>query len=197
LLVYVGRGWSTWRILACLMAAAPDAGRLAAWLVSMQLDGPGWPAIELKEFAGAVGPRGLAEAARLTEERGVTAEPGSWTARGIKDLQERLAAMSGDIDVHVAVLAEDLRGAHRYGEIVAVLLPGQPVRPLGLVAAGPRVAVAGQFPADGRRGAAGPPRDLAHRAAGLTQPGDLIPLLPVQVAFVDAAISSSLREFMS
>ena len=59
------------------MAAAPDAGRLAAWLVSMQLDGPGWPAIELKEFAGAVGPRGLAEAARLTEERGVTAGPGS------------------------------------------------------------------------------------------------------------------------
>lgn len=29
--------------------------------------------------------------------------------------------MSGDIDAHVAVLAEDLRGAHRYGEIVEVL----------------------------------------------------------------------------
>ena len=29
--------------------------------------------------------------------------------------------MSGDIDAHVAVLAEDLRGAYRYGEIVAVL----------------------------------------------------------------------------
>jgi hypothetical protein len=102
-------------------SAAPDAGRLAGWLVSMQLDGPGWPAIELKEFAEALGPRGLAEVARLTEERGVTAEPDSWTARGIKDLREQLAAVSGDIDAHVTVLAEDLRGAHRYSEIVEVL----------------------------------------------------------------------------
>ena len=103
-------------------AASPDAGRLARWLVSMQLDGPGWPAIELKEFAEALGPRGLAEVARLTEERGVTAEPDSWTAQwGIKDLREQLAAVSGDIDAHVAVLAEDLRGAHRYSEIMEVL----------------------------------------------------------------------------
>jgi hypothetical protein len=102
-------------------SAAPDARRLAGWLVSMQLDGPGWPAIELKEFAEALGPRGLAEVARLAEERGVTAEPDSWTARGIKDLREQLAAVSGDIDAHVAVLAEDLRGAYRYSEIVEVL----------------------------------------------------------------------------
>jgi hypothetical protein len=103
-------------------AASPDAGRLARWLVSMQLDGPGWPAIELKEFADALGPRGLAEVARLTEERGVTAEPDSWSGQwGIKDLREQLAAVSGDIDAHVAVLTEDLRGAHRYGEIVEVL----------------------------------------------------------------------------
>jgi len=40
---------------------------------------------------------------------------------GIKDLREQLAAVSGDIDAHVAVLAEDLRGAHRYSEIVEVL----------------------------------------------------------------------------
>jgi hypothetical protein len=102
--------------------APPDAKRLATWLVSRQLDGPGWPAIELKEFAEALGPRGLAEVARLTEARGVTADPDSWTAQwGIKDLREQLAAVSGDIDAHVAVLAEDLRGAHRYGEIVTVL----------------------------------------------------------------------------
>ena len=101
--------------------APPDAKRLATWLVSRQLDGPGWPAIELKEFTEALGPRGLAEVARLTEARGVTADPDSWTARGIKDLREQLAAVSGDIEAHVAVLAEDLRGAHRYGEIAAVL----------------------------------------------------------------------------
>jgi hypothetical protein len=102
-------------------SAPPDATRLATWLVSTQLDGPGWPAIELKEFAEALGQSGLAEVARLTEERGAT-EPDSWSAQwGIKDLREQLAAVSGDIDAHVAVLAEDLRGAHRYGEIVEVL----------------------------------------------------------------------------
>jgi hypothetical protein len=102
-------------------SAAPDARRLATWLVSMQLDGPGWPAIELKEFAEVLGQHGLAEVARLAEERGVTAEPDSWTARGIKDLREQLAAVSCDIDAYVGVLAEDLRGAHRYSEIVEVL----------------------------------------------------------------------------
>jgi hypothetical protein len=102
--------------------ARPAANHLATWLVSRQLDGPGWPAIELKEFAEALGPRGLAEVARLTEERGVTAEPDSWTAQwGIKTFREQLAAVSGDIDAHVAVLAEDLRAARRYGEIMKVL----------------------------------------------------------------------------
>jgi hypothetical protein len=49
-------------------AAPPDARQLAVWLVSRQLDGPGWPAIRLKEFAEALGQRGLAEVARLTAE---------------------------------------------------------------------------------------------------------------------------------
>ena len=103
-------------------AAPPDPRRLAAWLVSSQLDGPGWPAIALKEFAEALGQRGLAEVARLTAERAAAADPDSWTAQwGIRDLREQLAGVSGDVDAHVAVLAEDLRGAHRYGEIVEVL----------------------------------------------------------------------------
>jgi hypothetical protein len=102
--------------------APPDVKRLAAWLVSMQLDGPGWPAIELKEFAEALGDRGLAEVARLTEERSATAGPDSWSAQwGIKNLREQLAGVSGDVDAHIAVLAEDLRSAHRYSDIVEVL----------------------------------------------------------------------------
>ncbi len=36
-------------------------------------------------------------------------------------LSAQLAAVSGDIDAHAAVPAKDLRGAHRYGEIVKVL----------------------------------------------------------------------------
>jgi hypothetical protein len=103
-------------------AEPPDPHRLAAWLASRQLDGPGWPAINLKEFAEALGQRGLAEVARLTAERAATADPDSWTAQwGIRDLREQLAGVSGDVDAHVAVLAEDLRSARRYGEIVKVL----------------------------------------------------------------------------
>jgi hypothetical protein len=102
-------------------AAPPDAGRLAAWLVATRLDGPGWPDFELAEFAGALGDAGLAEVGRLAEERRAAADPGSWAALGIKILREQLAAASGDVDAHVAVLAEDLRGARAYSEIVAVL----------------------------------------------------------------------------
>jgi len=102
--------------------APPDARRLAAWLVTMQLDGPGWPRIELKEFTAALGERGIAEVARLTAERRVVTDPESWTATwGIKDLREQLAEVSGDVDAHVAVLSEDLRAAYRYGEIANVL----------------------------------------------------------------------------
>lgn len=39
----------------------------------------------------------------------------------MKDLREQLAVVSGDVDRHVEVLAENLRGAHRYIEIVKVL----------------------------------------------------------------------------
>lgn len=102
-------------------AAPPDAGRLAAWLVATRLDGPGWPDVELAEFAGALGDAGLAEVARLTEERRAAADLDSWAARGVKILREQLAAASGDVDAHVAVLAEDLRSARGYSEIVAVL----------------------------------------------------------------------------
>ena len=88
----------------------------------MQLDGPGWPGIDLKEFAEALGDRGLAEIARLIEERSATADPDSWTAQwGIKNLREQLAAASGDVDAHVAILAENLRAAHQYSDIVEVL----------------------------------------------------------------------------
>jgi hypothetical protein len=54
---------------AC-QAAPPDRLRLAAWLVDLHVDGPGWPRIELYAFAAALGERGLAEVARLEAERG-------------------------------------------------------------------------------------------------------------------------------
>lgn len=100
-------------------AAPPDAKRLAAWLVRTRLDGPGWPDIRLAEFKAALGERGLSELARLLKERRATDDPDSWAVTvGVRDLREQLAAVSGDVDAHVAVLAEDLRGTYRYTEIV-------------------------------------------------------------------------------
>lgn len=101
-------------------AAPPDAKKLAAWLVKARLDGPGWPDLELADFADALGQAGLDEIARLVAERRA-GDPDPWTAIGIKMLREQLAALSGDVDAHVAVLAENLHGARQFGEIVTVL----------------------------------------------------------------------------
>jgi len=102
-------------------AAPPDPKRLAAWLVTSQLDGPGWPDIQLADFADALGQVGLDQVARLVTERRAAAEPDSWAAVGIKILRQQLAALSGDVDAHVAVLAENLHGARQYSKIVTVL----------------------------------------------------------------------------
>lgn len=103
-------------------SAPPPAQRLAAWLAGMQLDGPGWPKVRLRDFAAPLGHAGLAECARLVEERRSAADPGSWTATwGIRDLREQLAELTGDVDSYVAVLAEDLRSTAQFVTIVTVL----------------------------------------------------------------------------
>jgi len=114
------------RMLTALYARAcrtapPDPKQLAAWLVRARLDGPGWPDIQLADFADALGPTGLDEVARLVAERRAAGDPDSWADVGIKLLREQLAALSGDVDAHVAVLAENLHSARQYGEIVTVL----------------------------------------------------------------------------
>ena len=102
---------------ACAIAP-PDPTKLAAWLVASRCDGPGWPDFDVADFAPALGEAGLAELARLVAGRRAGGEPGSW---GVSSLRKELAAVSGDVDAHVAVLAEEARGGRDYGEIVAVL----------------------------------------------------------------------------
>jgi len=93
-------------------AVPPKPAALAKWLVTLACDGPGWPCILLRDFAGALGERGLAEVNRLVEERARTANPESWTAvYSVRDLREQLAEVSGGLDRYVTVLAENLTSA--------------------------------------------------------------------------------------
>ncbi|MFF5079201.1 hypothetical protein ACFY36_19255 [Actinoplanes sp. NPDC000266] len=55
--------------LACA-EAPPSPGALAKWLVGIEYDGPGRPRVRLRDFAPALGERGLSEVARLVEARG-------------------------------------------------------------------------------------------------------------------------------
>jgi hypothetical protein len=103
-------------------AARPDAKSLARWLVTLAYDGPGWPEIRLREFASALGERGLAEIAARVEQRAAVAAPGYWGRLfATRTLREQLAEISGDIDLYVGVLAENLDSAAQYLRIVNVL----------------------------------------------------------------------------
>jgi hypothetical protein len=103
-------------------AAPPDPRSLAGWLVTLACDGPGWPEIELREFAPALGERGLAQITALVGKRAAAAGPDS---RGrlfaTRTLREQLAEVSGDVDGYVGVLAENLTSAVQYLRIVTVL----------------------------------------------------------------------------
>lgn len=100
----------------------PDAAKLAAWLVASRCDGPGWPDFTVADFAPALGEAGLAELAWMVEERRASGEPDSWSANwGVSSLRKELAALSGDVDAHVTVLAQEARSGRDFGEIVSVL----------------------------------------------------------------------------
>lgn len=106
---------------ACTMSP-PNPASLAGWLVRLACDGPGWPRIVLRDFARALGERGLGEVERLVESRAHTVDPQSWAGTfAVRDLREKLAEVSGDVDRYVAVLAEHLTSAVQYERIALVL----------------------------------------------------------------------------
>jgi tetratricopeptide (TPR) repeat protein len=103
-------------------AAPPPPKSLAGWLVKMACDGPGWPRVQLREFAPALGEHGISELERLVNQRAQTVDPQSWSGGfAIRDLREQLAEVSGDLDRYVAVLARHLTSASQYERITLAL----------------------------------------------------------------------------
>jgi hypothetical protein len=106
---------------ACALAP-PAPKSLASWLVKLACYGPGWPRIQLREFAAALGEGGISELERLVEQRARTVDPQSWAGGfAVRDLREQLAEVSGDLDRYVAVLAEHLATAIQYERITLAL----------------------------------------------------------------------------
>jgi hypothetical protein len=89
----------------------------------------------LRDFAPALGERGVAEVERLVARQAQTVAPQSWTGSfAVRDLREQVAEVSGDVDRYVAVLAEHLTGAVQYERIsLALLKPGSTDGGLGSV----------------------------------------------------------------
>ncbi|MEU5942921.1 DUF6880 family protein [Micromonospora sp. NPDC047548] len=128
-------------------AAPPRPAGLAAWLVKLVCDGPGWPDVELRNWAPALGPKGLAEVTRLVDERAAATDPDQRHQRwAVRYLREQLAEVSGDVDRYVTVLAEDLVSADQYGRIVRVLAEaGRPAEAVDWVRRGLAVHPSGHW----------------------------------------------------
>ena len=158
-------------------AAPPRPAGLAAWLVKLVCDGPGWPDVVLREWAPALGPKGLAEVARLVDERAaaVTEPDDRHQQWAVRHLREQIAEVSGDVDGHVRVLAEHLVSADQYRRIVKVLV--QAKRPAEAIVWA-------------RRGLA--EHDSGHQAAALR---DLLVQLLIETGEPDAAVNERRTAF--
>jgi uncharacterized Zn finger protein len=109
-------------------AAPPDPPELARWLIDFHLDGPGWPEIDIADFAPALGPDGLgtyrAYLAELAESAGPS-RADRWDHRTftIRHLREGyLRTVDRDTDALVALYAEELPAAYQYVRIAETLL---------------------------------------------------------------------------
>jgi hypothetical protein len=106
---------------ACRLAP-PDPVELAQWLVDFQLDGPGWPDIDITEFAEPLGADGLAAYwQHLTGLLGSTPDSAGrydhrrYTLRHLKE--DYLKTVSGDVDALVALYAEDVPEPYAYVQV--------------------------------------------------------------------------------
>jgi hypothetical protein len=112
-------------------ARPPDPEKLADWILEVEFDGPGRPAIDLAEFATALGEPGLRRIKSTVDD--VLAAGGPGHRRDVAErLQEQLAEVLGDVDGLVAILSAKpprrdvslkivrvLRAAGRHSEAIA------------------------------------------------------------------------------
>ncbi len=112
-------------------ARPPDPEKLAGWIVEVEFDGPGWPVIDLADFASALGERGLKLIKSVVDDVLEASGPGH--RRDVAErLREQLAEVRGDVDELVAILSAKpprvdvslkivrvLRAAGRHSEAIA------------------------------------------------------------------------------
>ncbi|MCR6486333.1 hypothetical protein M8542_26245 [Amycolatopsis sp. OK19-0408] len=112
-------------------ARPPDPEKLADWILEVEFDGPGRPAIDLADFATALGEPGLRRIKSTVDD--VLAASGPGHRREVAEgLREQLAEVLGDVDELVAILSAKpprreislkivrvLRAAGRHSEAIA------------------------------------------------------------------------------
>ncbi|MFJ7210910.1 DUF6880 family protein [Amycolatopsis sp. NPDC098790] len=112
-------------------ARPPDPEKLADWILEVEFDGPGRPAIDLADFATALGEPGLRRIKSTVDD--VLAASGPGHRRDVAEgLREQLAEVLGDVDELVAILSAKpprrdvslkivrvLRAAGRHSEAIA------------------------------------------------------------------------------
>lgn len=105
-------------------AAPPEPAELAQWLLGIQLDGPGWPALAVADYADALGEAGMRLYREEVESRW-QALPAPDRSNGhrpwaVTHMMEELATLDG-ADALVAVLATNLSSPWQYVRIVSAL----------------------------------------------------------------------------
>jgi uncharacterized Zn finger protein len=100
-------------------AARPNPAKLAAWVFQLRLDGPGWPVVELADFAEALGHSGLAAYRALLRE--ACGSPPADKVTILRSMREQLATVDGDLDALVDILAENVPSPKAFLDIATLL----------------------------------------------------------------------------
>jgi uncharacterized Zn finger protein len=117
---------------AACRAAPPDPEALTRWLIDLELNGPGWPEVELEAYWDALGPHGQAAYRRRVERLWAERPPRPVDRPPIYGhddhrrfvatrLMERLAELDQDTDRLIEIIAADLSSGWRYLRIANLL----------------------------------------------------------------------------